>query len=87
MTIEEITTGLMVGKTVTDRTIGKTITAKTVEGTIEIGTIMEETTPNKGTEIEVRVGKEITIVMTQETEVWIGIETNTTKTRTLSNEG
>ena len=67
MTIEETTTGLM---------IGKTITGKTIEGTIEIGNIMEEMTPNKGIEIEVRVGKEIIIVTIQETEVGIGTETD-----------
>ena len=65
MTIEEITTGLIIGKTITD---------KTIEGTIEIGKVMEKTTPNRDIEIEVRVGRvqEITIVMIQETEVGIG---------------
>ena len=69
MTIEEITTGLIIGKTVTD---------KTIEGKIEIDKFMEETTPNRGIEIEVGVGKvlEIIIVMIQETEVGIGIETD-----------
>ena len=67
MTIEEISTSLMIGETITD---------KAIEGTIEISKIMEEMTPNKGIEIEVRVGKEITIMTIQETEVGIGIETD-----------
>ena len=48
MIIQEISTGLMIGKTITD---------KVIEGTTETGKIMEETTPNKGIEIEVRVGR------------------------------
>ena len=69
VTIEEIPTGLMIGKKITD---------KTIEGTIEIGKSMEETIPNRGIEIEMRVGRvqEITIVMIQEIEVGIGIETD-----------
>ena len=39
---------------------------------------MEETTPNRGVEIEVRVGRvqEITLVTIQEIEVEIGVETD-----------
>ena len=82
MTIEEITTDLMIGKIVTDKMIGETIIDKTIEETIlEIDKIMTEMTLNRDIEIEVRVGRiqEIIIVTIQEIEVEIGVETNATK--------
>ena len=65
MTIEEIMTGLMIGKTVTDKMIEEKIIDKTIEETIiEIDKIITETTLNRYIEIEVKVGtvQEIIIV-------------------------
>ena len=42
MTIEEITTSLMIDKTITDKTTGKTFIGKTIEGTTEIGKLWKK---------------------------------------------
>ena len=64
MKIEEITIGLMINRTITDKTIGDIITNKTIEGITEIDKIIEEMTLNRGIGIGVRVDRdqELTIV-------------------------
>ena len=53
MTIEEITTGLMIGETPTDKLIGETIIDKTIEGKIiEIDNILAEMTLNIDIELK-----------------------------------
>ena len=71
MTIEEITIGLMIDTTITDKTIGETIIDRTIERTTEIDKIMVEMTPNRGIGIGVRVERdpEITIVTILEVEI------------------
>ena len=66
----------MIGKTITDKTIGETIIGKTIEATTEIGKIMEEMTPNRGIEIEVRVERVQEITKMTILEVELGVETD-----------
>ena len=76
VTIDEITTSLMIDKTITDKTIRDTIAGKTIEGTTEIDKIMEEMSPNRGIGIEVRVERDQEITIVTFLEVEIGVETD-----------
>ena len=76
MIIEEITTSLMIDKTITDKTTRETIIGKKIEWTKEIGKIMEEMNPNTGIEIDVRVDRDQEITIVTILEVEMGVETD-----------